>query len=253
MSGHSKWATIKHKKGALDAKRGKIFSRLSKEITIAAKSGGNPDMNPTLRTLVAKAKAANMPKDNVDKAIKKGTGELEGAQYEEVSFEGYAGGGVGVIVQAVTDNRNRATAEIRHIFTKNNSNFATQGAVSRNFARKGQIIIDASLVEEDKLMEIALNAGADDLEKDGDQYVITTEPAAYNAVAEAIQKANIATISSEVAMIPLVSAPVADKGVASAVLKFVEALEEQDDVQNVYHNMDCPDEVMAEIAKEGDK
>lgn len=250
MSGHSKWATIKHKKGALDAKRGKIFSRLSKEMMIVAKhGGGDPDKNPSLRTLIQKAKANNMPSDNIERAIKKGTGELEGATYEEVSFEGYLNG-VGIIIQALTDNRNRATAEIRHIFTRMNSSFATTGAVSRGFERKGKIFVDLKAIDEDKLMGIVLDAGADDMVADEDGYEITTTPTAFSDVADALEKAGVKPISAEVSMVSLSPVTITDKSVAQAVLKFVETLEDNDDVQNVYHNMEVSDEIMAEITKD---
>ncbi len=248
MSGHSKWATIKHKKGALDAKRGKIFSKMSKELMVAAKSGGsNPDTNPTLRTVIQKAKSYNMPSDNIDRAVKKGAGELEGITFEEVTYEGFAGGGVALIVKALTDNKNRAAAEIRHIFTKHGSSFAAQGAVSRGFQRKGQIFIDASTVAEDKLMEIVLNAGAEDMINDGGEYEVLTDPASFSAVSDALEKAGIKTMSGEISMVPMTQVPVSDKNVASAVMRFVNDLEDNDDVQNVYTNMDVDDKIMAEI------
>ncbi|MDD4872555.1 MAG: YebC/PmpR family DNA-binding transcriptional regulator, partial [Kiritimatiellae bacterium] len=239
MSGHSKWATIKHKKGALDAKRGKIFSKMSKELMVAAKQGGsNPDMNPTLRTVIQKAKSYNMPSDNIDRAVKKGAGETEGVTFEEVSYEGFAAGGVALLVKALTDNKNRAAAEIRHIFTKHGSSFAKEGAVSRGFQRKGQIFVDASTVAEDKLMEIVLNAGAEDMINDGDQFEVLTDPATFPAVTDALEKAGIKTLSAEISMVPTVAVPVTDKNLAAAVMRFVNDLEDNDDVQNVYSNMD---------------
>lgn len=245
MSGHSKWKTIQHKKGAADAKRGRAFSKLSKEIIIAAKAGGgNPEMNAALRTLIAKAKDCNMPADNVERAIKKGTGELGGAQLEEVTYEGYAGGGVALIVKVLTDNKNRAAADVRHIFTKYGSNFAAQGAVSRNFKRKGQILIDASTVDEEKLMAIALEAGAEDMRTEDGVHEIITEPNAFSAVEEAIEKAGIKTDSSEITMIPDTFMTVTDKGAATTVMKFIEALEEIDDVQNVYSNLDVDEDAL---------
>jgi len=248
MSGHSKWATIKHKKGALDAKRGKIFSKMSKELMVAARQGGsNPDMNPSLRTIIQKAKSYNMPSDNIDRAVKKGAGELEGVTFEEVTYEGFAAGGVALIVKALTDNKNRAAAEIRHIFTKHGSSFAAQGAVSRGFQRKGQIFVEASVVAEDKLMEIVLNAGAEDLQNEGEQFEILTEPATFTAVTDALEKAGIKTMSAEISMVPTVQVPISDKNVASAVMRFVNDLEDNDDVQNVYSNMDVDDKIMAEI------
>jgi YebC/PmpR family DNA-binding regulatory protein len=253
MSGHSKWATIKHKKGALDAKRGKVFSKLSKELMVAAKQGGSDvDTNPTLRTAIQKAKAVNMPSDNITRAIKKGAGELEGAVFEEFNFEGYASGGVALVVQILTDNRNRTTSEVRHTFTKHGSSFASVGAVTRGFVRKGQIAVDGKSAEEDKLMNIVLDAGAEDMTKEGDDYEITTDPSAFLAVTEALEKAGIKTISAEISLIPLAPVPVNDKNLANTILRFVADLEESDDVQNVYTNMDMSDEVMAEIEKQAD-
>jgi YebC/PmpR family DNA-binding regulatory protein len=250
MSGHSKWKTIQHKKGAADAKRGKIFSKLSKEITIAARSsGGDPGMNPALRTLVAKAKGSNMPADNVERAIKKGTGELEGGQLEEVTYEGYAGGGVALVVKVLTDNKNRAASEIRHIFTKYGSNLAAQGAVSRNFKRKGQILVDAGAIEEDKLMGLVLDAGAEDMQQDDGMFEITTDPANYHAVVDALEKAGIKTVSSEITLIPDLYVPIKDKTMAGNIIKFIETLDDNDDVQNVYSNMDVDEAVMKELEK----
>ena len=193
MSGHSKWATIKHKKGAADAKRGKIFTQLIKEITIAAKSGGDPDGNPRLRTAIAAAKAENMPNDNIKRAIQRGTGELPGATYEEITFEGYGPGGVAVIVEVTTDNRNRAVSEIRHAFSKHGGNLGEPNSVRFMFSKKGLISIPKSAADEDKLMNIVLEAGGDDLSDEGDSWEIITEPAAYPAVAQAIQHAKIET------------------------------------------------------------
>jgi len=252
MSGHSKWKTIQHKKGTADAKRGKIFSKMSKELTVVAKAGGgDPTMNAALRTLIDKAKSYNMPADNITRAIKKGTGELGSTTYEEITYEGYAAGGVGIVVTALTDNRNRAASEIRHIFTQQGSSFAAQGSVSRNFQRKGQILVDCKVVAEDKLMDIVLNAGADDMQVDGDQYEILTDPSAFSGVVDALAKANIPTLSAEVGLIPTLYAPVADKTVAQSVMRFVAALEDNDDVQNVYTNMDLDDSVAALLEGEG--
>ena len=248
MSGHSKWATIKHKKGAADAKRGKIFSRLAKEITIVVKAGGgDPGNNPSLRTLIQKAKSVNMPNDNIDRAIKKGTGELQAESYEEVSYEGYAGGGVGLVVKALTDNKNRAAAEIRNIFKKNNSDFAAQGAVSRNFERKGTILIAREGRDEDALMEIVLNAGADDMSSDDDGFEITCTPAAYNDVCAALEKAGIPTVSSECGLKAMTTTNISDATVAKAVLKFVSMLEDNDDVQDIYHNMEVDDSIADQL------
>ncbi len=248
MSGHSKWKTIQHKKGAADAKRGQIFSRLSKELTLSARTGGgNPDMNPTLRTIINKARAANMPADNVERAIKKGTGEIAGAQLEEIVYEGYAGGGVALIVKALTDNKNRAASEIRHIFTRFGSNLAGPGSVMRNFKRKGQILVDAGVVEEEKLMNIVLEAGAEDMQLDDHVYEIITEPSSYQAVVDALEQAGIKTNSAEITLIPDSYMTVTDKSAASHVLKFIEALEENDDVQNVYSNLDVDEALLAEL------
>ena len=248
MSGHSKWKTIQHKKGAADAKRGKIFSKLAKELMVVARAGGSdPDNNPSLRTVMQKAKSVNMPSDNIDRAIKKGAGELEGAIFEEIVYEGYASGGIGLVVMVLTDNRNRAAAEVRHIFTQHGSNFASQGSVSRGFERKGQIFVDASTVEEDALMDVVLEAGADDMKRDGEQFEILTDPGAFNDVTAALEKAEIATMGAEVSLVPTAPTPVTDKSVAQSVFKFIADLEDNDDVQNVYANMDVSDEILAEL------
>lgn len=251
MSGHSKWATIKHKKGAADAKRGKVFSRISKELIVAAKAGGsNPDINITLRTLMQKAKAANMPGENVERAIKKGAGELDGVTFEEIVYEGYGSGGVGLVVKVLTDNKNRAAAEVRHIFTKHGSSFAGQGSVSRGFERRGQIFIDEATVEEDKLMEIVLDAGADDLTCNGGQYEVLTQPAAFAGVMDALEKESIKTEDSELSLVPITLVPIAEESKAKSVVKFVLDLEDNDDVQNVYTNMDISDEIAATLEAE---
>ena len=249
MSVHSKWKTIQHKKGAADAKRGKIFSKLGKEITIAAKAGGgNPDMNPSLRTLVAKARANNMPADNIDRAIKKGTGELEGgSQLEEITYEGYIGGGIAVIVKVLTDNKNRAAAEVRHVFTKFGTSFAAQGAVSRNFKRRGQILVEAGGIDEDKLMSIVLDAGAEDMTEDAGVFEIITEPAAFTKVEEALQAAEIKTVSSELTMLPDTYMSITDKTAAANAMRFIETLEGLEDVQDVYSNMDVDDAILKEL------
>jgi len=251
MSGHSKWATIKHKKGAMDAKRGKMFSKISKELMVVARQGGSdPEQNPTLRTVMQKAKSINMPSDNVERAIKKGAGEVAGVQFEEATYEGYAGGGVGLIVQALTDNRNRAAAEIRHIFTKHGSSFAGQRAVSRGFERKGQIFIDATQIEEDKLMDIVLEAGAEDMKMDGDQYEVLTDPSTFSDVSEAIEKAGVQALGAEISLVPLTYLPVKEKSVAASVMKFVSELEDNDDVQSVYTNMDVDETLLASLDEE---
>lgn len=249
MSGHSKWKTIQHKKGAADAKRGKIFSKLSKELMLCAKSGGgNPDHNPSLRTLISKARSSNMPMENVDRAIKKGTGELkDDTVLEEVMYEGFAGGGVALVVSVLTDNKNRAAAEVRHVFTKCGSNLAAQNAVSRNFKRKGQIMVDASTIDEDKLMAIALDAGAEDMSTEDGVHEIITDPAAYGAVVDALEKAGVKTASSEITLIPDAYVTVTDKATASSVMKFIEMLDDIEDVQNVYTNLDVPESVLKEL------
>jgi len=251
MSGHSKWKTIQHKKGAADARRGKVFSKLSKELLVVARKGGSdPDKNPALRTVMQKAKSANMPADNIERAIKKGAGELEGVSFEEVVYEGYATGGVALVVIALTDNKNRAASEIRHIFTKHGSNFAAQGSVTRGFERKGQIFVDASVVEEDRLMDVILEAGAEDMKRDGEQFEVLTDPGAFTDVNEALERAEISALGAEVALVPASYVRVADKRAASSVLKFVSELEDNDDVQNVYTNMDIDDETLKQLAAE---
>lgn len=245
MSGHSKWATIKHKKGALDAKRGKTFTRLIKEITIAAKTGGgDPDGNPRLRTAIAAAKAENMPADNIKRAIQRGTGELEGVNYEEISFEGYGPGGVAIIVEVTTDNRNRAVSEVRHAFSKNNGNLGESGSVGYLFAKKGVIVVPKAAAEEDRLTEIALEAGAEDLTADGDSWEITTSPKDFEAVRDAVKAAGLTPEVAEVTMVASTYQKL--EGVqANAMLRLLETLEDLDDTQNVYSNFDMD---MAEVA-----
>ncbi len=245
MSGHSAWANIKHKKMANDAKKGKIFSKIAKEIMIAVRIGGkDPSSNITLRTLLQKARAANMPTDNIERAVKRGAGEVEGETFEEVVYEGYGSGGVGLIVQVLTNNRNRAAAEVRHTFTRFNASFATQGSVMRSFQRKGVILVDAAKVEEDKLMEIVLEAGASDLVRDGDQFDITTDPAQFNNVVDALNKANIHPVSAEVSLVADIQMPVADSDKAKQIMNFIDALEDMEDVQNVYTNADIDAKLM---------
>jgi YebC/PmpR family DNA-binding regulatory protein len=238
MSGHSKWATIKHKKGALDAKRGKIFTRLIKEIMVAAKSGGgDPDGNPRLRSAIAAAKAENMPNDNISRAIKRGTGEIEGASYEDITFEGYGPGGVAIIVEVLTDNRNRAVSEIRHAFSKNGGNLGETGSVGYMFSKKGVIIVAKSAAGEDKLTEIVLDAGADDLNDDGDYWEILTSPKDFEAVRDAVKAAKIEPESAEVTMVPSTYQKL-EGTQASAMMRLLETLEELDDTQNVYSNFE---------------
>ena len=244
MSGHSKWHTIKHKKGALDAKRGKIFTKLIKEITIAARGGGGDVTgNARLRKAVSDAKAANMPNDTIDKAIKRGTGELEGVSYDEITYEGYGPGGVAVLVNTTTDNRNRTVAEIRHAFSKNGGNMGESNSVSWMFNRKGQIVIDAAQKSEDEMMEIALEAGADDVTSDGETHEILTSPEDFHAVLEAIKAKGIEPMSAELAMIPQNTIKL-EGGDASKMLKLYEALDDHDDVQSVYANFEIDDAEM---------
>ena len=232
MSGHSKWATIKHAKGLADAKRGKIFTKFIKEISIAARmGGGDPNANPRLRTVIIKARAANMPKDNIDRAIKKGTGEDGGAAYEEYLYEGYAPGGVAVMVEVLSDNKNRAAA----------GNLGTSGSVSRMFQRKGTIELDAEKVSEDEVMEVALEAGADDIVNESGVITVTTTPDAFSGVAEALQEKGFETLSADVGMVPDAYTPV-DKETAARVQKLIDRLEDNDDVQNVYHTAEYPDD-----------
>ena len=247
MSGHSKWATIKHKKGALDAKRGKIFTRLIREITMAAKSGGDPEKNPRLRTAVAAAKAENMPADNIKRAIQRGTGELPGVTYEEITFEGYGPGGVAVIVEVSTDNRNRTVSEVRHSFGKNGGNMGEAGSVSWMFHKKGYIVVGKNAAKEDDLMNIVLEAGGDDLKDDGENWEIMTAPSDYDKVLEAVKKAGIKPVMAELSMIPDTYIKLTGQQ-ANTMIRLVEALEEHDDVQNVYSNFDVDEKQLQEVA-----
>ena len=251
MSGHSHWATIKHKKGALDAKRGKLWSKLARAIIVAAKNGGgDPSMNMTLRYAIDKAKAANMPADNVKRAILKGTGQLEGAAFEEVSYEGYGPGGVAIFLQAVTDNKNRTVSEIRHIFQKNGGQLSEKGSVAWMFKRMGYIDVEKAKVSEDILMDIALSAGADDLKDEGSLFEVTTSPEKYDAVLEAVKKAEIEVAASEVGFLPQNYVKVTGKE-AQQVLRLVEELEDHDDVQSVSSNFDISDEEIAAFSQAG--
>ena len=247
MSGHSKWASIKHKKALVDAKRGKIFTKFIREITIAAKmGGGDPNSNPRLRTAVASAKSANMPVDNIDRAIKKGTGALEGVNYEEVFYEGYGPEGVAVYVQCLTDNKNRTASEIRNIFSKKSGNMAGAGSVAWLFEKRGLIVVHESKASEEQLMELVLNAGAEDLSKADDKFEILTNPPEFEAVKKVLEDAKISYESADIQFIPknLVSVNATH---ARQVLTLIESLEDHDDVQNVYANCDIPDEVMKEV------
>ncbi len=245
MSGHSKWSTIKHKKGAADAKRGKIFTKLIKEITVAARMGGGGDIasNPRLRTAVLAAKAENMPKDNIERAIKKGTGELEGVNYEESVYEGYGPSGVAVLVESLTDNKNRTVADIRHIFSKSGGNLGENGCVGWMFDKKGYISIEKAATDEDALMEAALDAGAEDVREDGDNFEVITAPEDFETVKEAIDKASIPYTEAEVTMLPQTTANLEGKE-AEQMIRLMDALEDCDDVQKVYTNADISEDVM---------
>lgn len=249
MSGHSKWHSIKHKKGALDAKRGKLFTKLIKEITIAARTGGSgdPNQNPRLRKAVSDAKAANMPNDTIDRATKRGTGELEGVNYEEIAYEGYGPGGVAVMVDAMTDNRNRTVSELRHIFSKHGGNLGESGSVAWMFNKKGSIIIDLNAKSEDELMEIALEAGAEDVRTDEDGYQILTAPEDFHTVLETIKKTGIEPISAEISMIPQNYIKL-EGSAASQMLRLYEALDDHDDVQSVSANFDIDATMMEQQA-----
>jgi len=247
MAGHSKWKQIKRKKAVTDAKRGALFTRLIREITIAAKAGGgDPVGNPRLRTAVDAAKAENMPWDNIDRAIKKGTGELEGVQYQEVTYEGYGPGGAAILIEATTDNPNRTVAEIRHQFSRHGGNLGAANSVAWMFDRKGQIALDGSTVSEDAAMEVALDAGADDLVKDGDTILITTPPARLHAVGDALKAKGLPVQSAEIALLPKSTVKV-DGGDAKRLLTLMETLEEMDDVSKVYSNFDIDAAAMAEV------
>lgn len=244
MSGHSKWSSIKHKKGAADAKRGKIFTKLIKEITVAARmGGGDADANPRLRHAIAQAKAQNMPKDNLERAIKKGTGELEGVSYEEIVYEGYGPGGVAVMVECLTDNRNRTIAEVRHAFSKAGGNVGTDGCVSWMFDKKGVITVSKEDADEETLMEVALDAGAEDIKDEGESFDIITAPDDFEGVREAIEKASIKFEMAEITMLPQNYSRV-EGSEAEQMCKFMEVLDDCDDVQKFYTNADIPDEIL---------
>ena len=249
MSGHSKWATIKRKKAGIDAARGQAFTRIIKEISIAARhGGGDPNTNPRLRTAISTAKAANMPADNVDRAIKKGTGELEGVSYEEVTYEGYGPGGVAVLVDTVTDNKNRTSAELRHLFSKYGGNMGAQGCVSWMFESKGLIMIESSKTDEDTLMTVALDAGADDVKLDEGTFEVITTTANFEAVKKAIENAKIVTQSAELTKIPQNMVQL-DLKAAEGMLKLMDMVEEFEDTQKAYANFDIPAEVLAKLDK----
>jgi YebC/PmpR family DNA-binding regulatory protein len=246
MSGHSKWSTIKHKKGAADAKRGKVFTRLIKEMTVAARlGGGDINANPRLRAAVSEAKANNMPKDNIERAVKRGTGEIEGAAYEEITYEGYGPGGVALMVETMTDNSNRTTPEIRHIFEKNGGNLGTPGSVRFQFEKKGYFSIEKSAVSEDKLMEIALEAGADDLQTEGaDTFDVYASPENFEQVRQALEKNNIPTLEAKLGMMPSTYVKL-EESKSKQALRLMEMLDDHDDVQNVWSNFAVPEELLA--------
>ncbi|MFC1631531.1 YebC/PmpR family DNA-binding transcriptional regulator [Candidatus Omnitrophota bacterium] len=250
MSGHSKWAGIKHKKALVDAKKGKLFSKLAKEIIVAARSGGGSvDINARLRLAVNKAKEVNMPNDNIDRAIKKGTGELPGVTYDQMNYEGYGPSGVAIVVDALTDNKNRTTSEIRNIFSSKGGNLAGAGSVGWLFKRKGYIVINKSKIEEEKLMAIVLESGAEDLKSEEDNYEVFTDIQDFENVRNALKEKGIVWEAAEVTMVPSSFVKVAGKQ-ADHVIALVEALEDHDDVQNVYANFDVPDEIIQKHDKE---
>lgn len=245
MSGHSKWATIKHKKAATDAKRGSLFTKLIKEISIAARSGGKPETNPRLRVAIERSKEASMPADNIERAVKKGTGELEGVTYEDIALEGYGPGGVAIYIEGVSDNKNRTTSEIRTIFSKRGANMAGAGSVSWMFEKKGYFVIAKKTVDEDKLMGIALDAGAEDMQVEDENYVVKTSPNDFFKVKKALEDNKIKTEDAEITLLPKSTVAVTGDD-AKKVLELVEALEDHEDVQHVYANFDIPDDLIKE-------
>ena len=247
VSGHSKWSTIKHKKGKEDAKRGKIFTKLIKEITVASRiSGGDAEGNPRLRTAIANAKVQNMPNENIEKAIKRGTGELEGVNYEELTYEGYGPGGAAVIVEIMTDNKNRTVADIRHIFSKNNGSLAESGSVAWMFEKKGLIVFEKDQIDEDALIDIALEAGAEDVKEGENEYDVITAPGDFERVKECIEGENLSYVLAEIDMIPKSTVKLDGKN-ARQMLRLMEMLEESDDVQKGYSNFDIPDDIIEEL------
>lgn len=250
MSGHSKWSTIKRKKGAIDAKRGKVFTRLIKEITVAARSGGggDPEGNPRLRTAIAAAKAENMPKDNITRAIKKGTGEIAGEVYDEIRYEGYGPGGVAVIVDCMTDNKNRTVADVRHAFSKNNGNLGETGCVAWMFQQRGLIQIEKEGISEEELMDMALEAGAEDVVEEEEEFQVLTAIEDFGGVRDALEEAGIKFIEAAVTMIPENTIEVTEENVAKNLLRMLETLEDHDDVQNVYANFDIDDDLMEQLS-----
>ena len=249
MSGHSKWSTIKRKKGANDAKRGKIFTKLIKEITVAAKmGGGDPDGNPRLRSAINAAKTENMPKDNIDRAIKKGTGDLDGAVYEEILYEGYVPAGVAVLVETMTDNKNRTVADIRHFFSKSNGNLGESGCVAWMFDQRGVIVVDAEGVDEEELIDLALEAGAEDVVDEEDSFRILTAPEDFNDVVDALEKAGVRMAEASITMVPQNTVEVAEEKPARNLLTLLDNLEDHDDVQKVHANFDIPDEIIEALS-----
>ena len=249
MSGHSHWAGIKYKKAAIDAKRGRMWSKLTRMIIVAAKAGGgDPAANLSLRYAIDKAKAANMPKDTIEKAIKKGTGEVEGVNFEEVLYEGYGPGGVAIMVEALTDNRNRTTPEIKRIFEKHGGSLGASGCVNWMFSKKGLITVNTAETGEEQLLEIALNAGADDMQNTGEVFEITCDPAAYEKLKERLQEKEIATEVAEISMVPQNTVPVNDDKTAKKIISLMEDFEDHDDVQNTYANFDIPDEIVSRMS-----
>jgi len=245
VSGHSKWSTIKRKKGANDAKRGKIFTKLIKEITIAAKMGGGDiDGNPRLRSAVTSAKSENMPKDNIERAIKKGIGDLDGAVYEEILYEGYGPGGVAVLVETMTDNKNRTVADVRHYFTKSNGNLGESGCVAWMFDKRGVIVVDAEGVDEEELMDLAIEAGAEDVIEDETTFQILTTPEDFSEVVDSLEKSGVKSVEASISMVPKNTVEVTGEKPARSLLKLLENLEDHDDVQKVHANFDIPDEIM---------
>jgi YebC/PmpR family DNA-binding regulatory protein len=247
MSGHSKWATTKHRKAAVDQKRAKVFAKLIRQLEVAAREGGaDLEANPTLRTMFEKARSASVPIDTIERAIKRGTGDIEGVRYEAVAYEGYAPGGVAIMVECLTDNRNRTGAEVRNVFSRNGGSMAEPGAVSWQFARKGVIELARSL-DEDAITEVAVEAGAEDLADEGDRWVVTSAPTDLGSVRDALDAAGMAPESAELAMVATQTVPVTEEGEARKVLRLLEALDDEDDVQNVWSNFDIPDEVLAAV------
>ncbi len=247
MSGHSKWATIKHKKGAADAKRGKLFAKLIKQVEVAARTGGgDPEANPTLRTMFQKARDASVPLDTIERAVKRGTGELEGVNYEQITYEGYAPHGVALYLEVLSDNRNRTGADIRSMLSKNGGSLAEPGAVAWQFGRKGVVMLPRT-IEEDDLMMVALEAGADDLIDEGDTWQLTCEPTDLPQLRAALEEANIAFDSADVTMLPTQTVELADAAAAKSVLSLIDILDDHDDVQDVYSNFDIPDAIMQDM------